>query len=182
MNKLFGGADLMTPGLANGPPFPAGATKGAVVAVASLDKPTVPQFVGLCEIDVAALGEVQGVKGHAVRGVHWEGDELWAWSSTSRPGQAAPEHLEGWDNQVEDVEAGVDDIRLAEKESDVPSQDEGGVPLGEGPGAEQDDISAEPEKEPTTKGMNIFPFLFSDDIKFILTNVFFVSQRSMKHS
>ncbi|KKY28727.1 putative translation machinery-associated protein [Diplodia seriata] len=52
VEKIQGGADLMTPGLQNGPPFPQKAKKGAVVAVASLENPTVPVAVGVCEIDV----------------------------------------------------------------------------------------------------------------------------------
>ncbi|KAJ5753026.1 hypothetical protein N7520_009943 [Penicillium odoratum] len=115
MQKLHAGADLMTPGLANEPPFPQQAVQGAVVAVAGLNKHSVPLFVGLCEIDVSALGEVQGTKGVAVRGLHWEGDELWAWSSSSRPGRPAPEYLEGWDEEVEDkVEKAVADLTLEE--------------------------------------------------------------------
>ena len=47
----------MTSGLA-GPPFPSGEVKGALVAVASLEKPSVPMVVGICGIDVAALQEV----------------------------------------------------------------------------------------------------------------------------
>lgn len=116
MGKLHGGADLMTPGLANEPPFPERAVKGAIVAVASVDKHTVPLFVGICEIDVSALGEVQGTKGHAVRGLHWEGDELWAWSSASLPGRPAPEYLEGWDEDeiegVEEVEEQMEDLKI----------------------------------------------------------------------
>ncbi|KAL4816292.1 hypothetical protein BDW67DRAFT_161983 [Aspergillus spinulosporus] len=109
MGKLRSGADLMTPGLANEPPFDERAVKGAVVAVASLDRVTVPLFVGICEIDVSALGEVQGTKGHAVRGIHWEGDELWAWSPSSRPGVPAPEYLEGWDEVEEERETGIEE-------------------------------------------------------------------------
>ncbi|KAJ6109492.1 hypothetical protein N7486_001727 [Penicillium sp. IBT 16267x] len=115
MRKLHAGADLMTPGLANEPPFPQRAVQGAVVAVAGLDKPSVPLFVGVCEIDVSALGEVQGTKGVAVRGLHWEGDELWAWSSSSRPARPAPEYLEGWDEEAEDdVEEAVGNLTLEE--------------------------------------------------------------------
>ncbi|KAJ6167476.1 hypothetical protein N7497_000319 [Penicillium chrysogenum] len=94
------------------------AVKGAVVAVASVDKHTVPLFVGICEIDVSALCEVQGTKGHAVRGLHWEGDELWAWSSASLPGRPAPEYLEGWDEDetegVEEVEEQMEDLGIAD--------------------------------------------------------------------
>lgn len=146
MRKLHGGADLMTPGIANDPPFDRRASKGAVVAVAGLDKETVPLFVGVCEIDVSALGEVQGTKGHAIRGLHWEGDELWAWSSSSRPGRPAPEYLEGWDEAgTEEVEEGVGELTLDEKDD---------APAGNGEAA-ADTIAEEPvveEKEPTTSG------------------------------
>ncbi|KAL4943180.1 hypothetical protein BDV06DRAFT_190656 [Aspergillus oleicola] len=122
MGKLRSGADLMTPGLANEPPFDARAVKGAVVAVASLDRETVPLFVGVCEIDVSALGEVQGTKGHAVRGIQWEGDELWAWSPSSRPGVSAPEYLEGWDEEIVEADSGelveaVEGLELENKEA-----------------------------------------------------------------
>ncbi|KAJ5418773.1 uncharacterized protein N7487_002323 [Penicillium crustosum] len=131
MGKLHSGADLMTPGLANEPPFPERAVKGAVIAVASVDRHTVPLFVGICEIDVSALGEVQGTKGHAVRGLHWEGDELWAWSSASLPGRPAPEYLEGWDeDETESVEEQMGELRIeddgvttATGDIDAPSND-----------------------------------------------------------
>ncbi|KAJ6091636.1 Translation initiation factor SUI1 [Penicillium canescens] len=146
MGKLHGGADLMTPGLANEPPFPARAVKGAVVAVASVDKHTVPLFVGICEIDISALGEVQGTKGSAVRGLHWEGDELWAWSSSSRPGRAAPEYLEGWDeDETEELEDGVEALTV-EGTGDAEEIEE--TPRDEPSLAEE----ASPEEpEPTTK-------------------------------
>lgn len=148
MGKLFGGADLMTPGLANGPPFPSGAVKGAAVAVASLDNPTVPVFVGVCEIDVSALGEVQGTKGHAVRGLHWEGDELWSWSSSSRPGQPAPEYLEGWDEEkFKDVEEGIGELSV--KEDQVEAQQAAALDEEAQPAVEE---PLEPETEPTVKG------------------------------
>ncbi|KAI9367332.1 hypothetical protein BJX61DRAFT_315839 [Aspergillus egyptiacus] len=152
MGKLRGGADLMTPGLANEPPFPERAVKGAVVAVASLDRETVPLFVGICEIDVSALGEVQGTKGHAVRGIQWEGDELWAWSPSSRPGVPAPEYLEGWDEVEEEgqaEEAGevgerVQGLTLEEKDGeDVHAEEPAEGQVEEEPLIE--------EKEPTTK-------------------------------
>lgn len=156
MRKLHGGADLMTPGLANEPPFPKRAVEDAVVAVASLDRHTVPLFVGVCEIDVSALGEVQGTKGHAVRGLHWEGDELWAWSSSSRPGQPAPEYLPGWDEEelvgdeeVEAIEEKVDELALNEAASPQPAGNEEPVEAAEAPLDEPVPIE---EKEPSTKG------------------------------
>jgi translation initiation factor 2D len=114
------GADLMTPGLARGPPFPAKAKKGSIVAVAAFEKPSVPVVVGACEIDVSALTEVRGVKGHAVRGIHWEGDEIWSWSQGGRPtGVAAPEVLKGWDDDsVESVAQNVAAVRLQDSDAE----------------------------------------------------------------
>lgn len=158
MGKLHGGADLMTPGLANEPPFPERAVKGAVVAVASVDRHTVPLFVGVCEIDVSALGEVQGTKGHAVRGLHWEGDELWAWSSASLPGRAAPEYLEGWDeDETEGVEEQMEELKI---EDDEPTAASGDIEtLSNDPR-----ISEEPVIEvdaPPTEGESPLPFSLS---------------------
>ena len=158
MGKLHGGADLMTPGLANEPPFPEKAVKGAVVAVASVDRHTVPLFVGICEIDVSALGEVQGTKGHAVRGLHWEGDELWAWSSASRPGRPAPEYLEGWDeDETDDVEEGMEDLAI-DDDGEGPAEDIEETPSDEPAPVEESVVEEEPE--PTTKGEGslFFPF------------------------
>jgi translation initiation factor 2D len=155
MRKLHGGADLMTPGLANEPPFPERAVKGAVVAVAGLDKHTVPLFVGVCEIDISALGEVQGTKGHAVRGLHWEGDELWAWSSSSRPGRPAPEYLKGWDEEADDteeVEEAVGGLTIEEKSDQVKET------LDEAPVTEEEPTVQ--EKEPTTKGTDLLHYLY----------------------
>ncbi|CAG7916511.1 unnamed protein product [Penicillium olsonii] len=148
MGKLHGGADLMTPGLANEPPFPQRAVKGAVVAVASVDKHSVPVFVGICEIDVSALGEVQGTRGQAVRGLHWEGDELWAWSSASRPGRPAPDYLEGWDEDREGDEeeevGGLEEMTLEDKGSPAENVEETDELDAEEPAGED-------EPEPTTK-------------------------------
>ena len=118
----------MTPGLARGPPFPSKATKGAVVAVASLERPSVPMVVGVCEIDVSKLQEVRGAKGHAVRGEHWDGDEIWAWSSSGKLGASAPDEIEGWDidSGHADLREGVGDLAIGDHEEDA---DEGGVPL-----------------------------------------------------
>lgn len=147
----------MTPGLANGPPFPKNATKGAVVAVASLDKPSVPVFVGVCEIDVAGLGEVYGMKGHAVRGVQWEGDELWSWSVDGRPGQQAPDHLDGWLEDVEGAEQALREIDLEEGEnSSAQPESQGGVSLNEAGEDEQESEPEDEEKEPTTKGESAY--------------------------
>ena len=107
----------MTPGLA-GPPFPSKATKGAVVAVASLEKPSVPMVVGICEIDIASLQTVQGAKGHAVKGQHWAGDEIWAWSLSGKSGGDAPEQIDGWEVDEEAISAGVKNISVDDDEDD----------------------------------------------------------------
>lgn len=128
VKKLQGGADLMTPGLAGGPPFPEHAKQGAVVAIASTDSPTVPVAVGVCKIDVSALQEVQGARGHAVETLHWYGDELWSYSTSSRPGQQSPEEIEGWAEVLEQrgLTEKVDTLDIEDREGD------GGVSLNDG--------------------------------------------------
>lgn len=140
----------MIPGLANGPPFPEGAVKGSVVAVASLDKPDVPVFVGVCEIDVSALQDVRGARGHAVRGIHWDGDEVWGWSSSGRPGHPAPDSLPEWNGDIEEVGDGVGGLALEDK-NDEKEEPAGGVSLSGGGG----DDSKVPE--PSTKGIIFTP-------------------------
>ena len=157
----------MTPGLARGPPFPPKATKDSIVAIASLDKPSVPMVVGICEIDIASLQQVQGAKGHAVRGEHWDGDELWAWSSAGKPGGSAPEHIEGWDVDATDANLREEVEHLTTEEDDDDAE-EGGVSLSqwreqhtrleprnefvEGESTEPYEVVGEQEKELSTKG------------------------------
>jgi translation initiation factor 2D len=90
VERLCDGADLMTPGLV-GPPFPGGAKVGALVGIASTDRPTVPIAVGVCEIDVAGLEKAVGEKGRAVRILHWVGDEIYKLGGSSAK---VPEALE----------------------------------------------------------------------------------------
>ena len=118
----------MTPGLAaRGPPFPTKAKKDAIVAVASLEKPTVPMVVGVCEIDISSLQRVQGVKGHAVRGEHWAGDEIWAWSQGGVSGQDAPESIDSW---AEEDASASPEHRMEQALIDDPEQEgDGGVLL-----------------------------------------------------
>jgi translation initiation factor 2D len=129
IDKLQGGADLMTPGLYGGPPFPSKAKKGSIVAVSSAENPSVPLVVGYCDIDVSALRQVQGAKGHAVRTIHWSGDELWSWNATGNPGGNPPEHLEGWlngDVNVDELNKTTEELNLKEEEG----ENDGGVNLG----------------------------------------------------
>lgn len=118
----------MTPGLTRGPPFPSEATKGSIVAVASLENPSVPKVVGVCEIDISSLQEVQGAKGHAVRGYHWDGDEIWAWTQNGRSGSDAPDRIDGWDPQDvgQCLSQGLEALSTADHDSDT---GEGGVSL-----------------------------------------------------
>jgi translation initiation factor 2D len=129
LQKMRAGADLMTPGLARGPPFPKRATKGAVAAVASYECPSVPLAVGECEIDISTLTEVRGAKGHAVRPLHCEGDELWAWSQTAETGKKPPGHIDGWySTGDEDTVDGVKNLSI-EDDDDEDEAADGGVPL-----------------------------------------------------
>ena len=112
-----------------GPPFPSKAKKNAVVAVASTERPSVPRVVGICEIDVASLSQVQGSKGHAVRSEHWDGDDLWAWSSNGRPGLEPPESIEGWELYSDESQDLGHKVALLEIEDE--GGESGGVPLKE---------------------------------------------------
>lgn len=164
VEKMQAGADLMTPGLQRGPPFPKKATKGAIVAVASLEAPTVPMAVGECIIDVSALGSTQGTKGHAVSTFHWAGDELWSWSPAGKPGIDPPDAIEGWD------EDRAHDATLAGRTATIDLDDQdGGVALDADPtersrveqtqGVEGEEAPSNPDfvdvledKDLTTKG------------------------------
>ena len=128
VKKLQGGADLMTPGMARGPPFPDRAKKGAIVAVASMENPSVPVALGKCEIDISGLTQVQGAKGRAVENLHWLGDELWDYSPTSRPGQKPPEYLEGWTQVLnsQSITQDADALTLDDRDEN------GGVSLNNG--------------------------------------------------
>ncbi|KAF2219331.1 hypothetical protein BDZ85DRAFT_268828 [Elsinoe ampelina] len=123
VKKLQGGADLMTPGLA-GPPFPPKATKGATVAVASLDIPSVPVTVGTCLIDISSLQSARGAKGHAVETIHWAGDELWSFSTANKPGRQQPDEIPEW-LQSGDADALADSTAGLALDDD----DDGGVRL-----------------------------------------------------
>jgi translation initiation factor 2D len=155
IEKLQGGADLMTPGLYGGPPFPAKAKEGSIVAISSAENPSVPLVVGYCEIDVSALQQVQGVKGHAVRTMHWSGDELWSWNATGNPGSAPPKHLDGWlvdDAHLDGLANQTKQIALKEDEG----ENNGGVSLEaqvqEHSNDHHADMEDEEVREMTTKG------------------------------
>lgn len=122
----------MIPGLI-GPPFPAGATKGRLIAIASSESPTVPLVVGVCEIDVSGLTRVVGEKGKAVRVVHWVGDEIF---NNGGAGGKIPENLE-WSSQVGEAKelGGVNLENKPEedkgKEKEITEADTGGEAIRE---------------------------------------------------
>lgn len=161
VDKLKNGADLMIPGLFGGPPWPAGAIKNSIVAAARMEKPSVPVWVGVCEIDVSALGSVNGVKGKAVDGVHWAGDEIWAWSSSSSSGgREPPGAIQGWGKDVMDEWSGVK-ASLEECGNEEDDEGDGGVPLEQttddqhsgrtGDANEHNQEEDEDAREPTTQ-------------------------------
>ena len=163
VEKLQTGADLMTPGLASGPPWPEDAKQGAVVAVAGLGSESVPMCVGVCKIDISALGRVQGMKGAAVEGVHWVGDEIWNWSQTGSGGRPPPDRIEGWEAKASDLEGGVNQLDIDDEDEDE-IQEDGGVALDASisdmqnghsasepnGGAIDDEGDEPPDQEPTT--------------------------------
>lgn len=152
IERLQGGADLMIPGLINGPPFPEKAKKGTVVAIAGHDRPSVPVVVGTCEIDVSALQEVRGVKGQAVETFHWSGDEIWSWNASGKPGGEPPDQIDGWLAGSEDMKG----LQEQTEELDLEDNDEaGGVVLNTDDTVNGQDAPGEqvPEKEFSTQGM-----------------------------
>ncbi|KAK6330506.1 hypothetical protein TWF696_003395 [Orbilia brochopaga] len=90
MEKVFGGADLMMPGVVGVVRRQPGngVQKGDLVGVADYKKENVVLAVGVAEVDIPATGG-RGGKGKAVRILHWVGDELWALGGGSAP----PERL-----------------------------------------------------------------------------------------
>lgn len=166
----------MTPGLQRGPPFPKKATKGAIVAIASLESPTVPMAVGTCAIDISALEKVQGAKGHAVQTFHWAGDEIWSWSNAGKSGTEPPAQLDGWDEQDER------DTELSAQTAGLDLEGDGGVALDKDPterseaekaqGVEGEDVPANKDfvdevedRELTTKGMFVQHLILTSNRK-----------------
>jgi translation initiation factor 2D len=127
--KLQSGADLMTPGLFGGPPWPEKAKQGAVVAVAGLEKDSIPVWVGVCKIDISAMGKVQGMKGVAVEGLHWLGDEIYNWSQNNAGGRPTPEYVKGWLGLDFELNADPDELI----DDDETNLEDGGVSLSAAP-------------------------------------------------
>lgn len=131
----------MIPGLI-GPPFPVGATKGRLVAIASSESPTVPLVVGVCEVNVSGLTKVVGEEGKAVRVVHWVGDEIFNYGGA---GGKIPESLE-WPTggqEVSETTKGLEDIGLEDKDEEGKGKEKQGV---------EENTGEEEIRELTTKG------------------------------
>jgi translation initiation factor 2D len=114
------------------------------------------------------LGRVQGAKGAAIEGVHWEGDEIWAWSQFGSGGRPAPASIEGWAAATAEIDKGVGELDLGDSDEDADEDEdgqEGGVTLDPSQKPRNGDISAngprpapengtepeaEPDAEPTT--------------------------------
>ncbi|KAB8339265.1 hypothetical protein FH972_022198 [Carpinus fangiana] len=109
----------------SGPPFPEKAKQGAIVAVASLDSPSVPLVVGKCVIDVSGLTKAQGAKGQAVETFHWSGDHIWDWSTSGKHGITPPSDIKGWgSNAMTGLADKVESLELEDQ-----AEAEGGVSL-----------------------------------------------------
>ena len=159
VQKMRAGADLMTPGLGRGPPFPAGAKEGALAAVACYENPSVPLVVGNCEIDVGALTEVKGSKGNAVSPIHTHGDELWSWSQNWKPGEEPADYINGWlEEEGTGLEEEVENLTVGDSDQ----EEAGGVPLSdeskkrnefvEGEDPEEHEHVSAPSREWAVKG------------------------------
>lgn len=155
--KLQKGADLFAPGLirsANG--FDQRAVNGAIVAVAGHRTDTVPRWVGKAEVDIRDLPD--NATGSAAEGVHWEGDELWAWHPLGQGGAAAPDNIEGWTDPAAVLPGQTHDLTLADEDDPEGEHVEGGAPIERGPADVEtamgaDEATGEPEEEhvPSTK-------------------------------
>lgn len=176
MQKLQGGADLMTPGLAAGPPFPPKARKNVIVGIASTERPTVPMAVGTCEIEVCDLEKVQGAKGHAVENLHWSGDELWSFSLKSTPGQEPPEEVAGWLKVLEERGLVEKTAALALEED---QDDNGGVPLENG---HQGNANSKSEAEDISEASAATVTLTQKEIDDAFRNAFIFGVHSHKTS
>ncbi|KAJ9661649.1 hypothetical protein H2198_001825 [Neophaeococcomyces mojaviensis] len=157
VGKLKGGADLFAPGLIEPHRgFDERAKKGSVIAVAGHKSDTVPRWVGTSSVDISALGD--NPTGTAAEGLHWEGDELWAWSALNKGGMAAPESIDGWLGIMSGLEEEVEDLDI--DDDGEGEQEGGGVALehstsdlkaANGNTAHDNDKQEEEEDVPTTK-------------------------------
>lgn len=148
--KLRQGADLMIPGLvkARGSKWDQRATKGSIVAVAGMTKDTVPVWVGTCYIDISQLADdnFRSQKGIAVKGLHWEGDEIWNWATVAGAGgKPGPATVDGWTGIGAGLDSAVENLTLSDADKD--GGDGGGVSLQEHKGDGENISSTEADEE-----------------------------------
>ncbi|KAF3917170.1 Ligatin [Dactylellina cionopaga] len=139
MEKVYGGADLMMPGVVgvrrkssgDDKDDYGGVKKGEVVGVADYKSENVVLAVGVAEVDIAVDGG-RGEKGKGVRILHWVNDELW---SLGGAGVGPPEKLDvAWGaNEAEEGGVSLEGLKIGE---DVP---EGSCKAVERPTEEDDD-------------------------------------------
>jgi translation initiation factor 2D len=144
----------MVPGLANGPPFPSKAKKGAIVAIANLDSPSVPIVVGICNMDVNTLGRVQGEKGIAVETLTWVGDEIWSWNPAGKAGIDAPDHIDAWlkdEDEVAETAQALGGVSLEDTEGDGPKSQE----QEKATSRDDEELEDENQRQWTTQGMSV---------------------------
>ncbi|KAL2678723.1 hypothetical protein Neosp_009474 [[Neocosmospora] mangrovei] len=159
--KLTHGSDLMIPGLIKAPSaeWDSRAKTGSVVAVAGMQKDTVPLWIGTCQVDICNLPpSVRGQKGVAVKALHWAGDEVWSWRPLGSGGQAPPESIEGWPGLTaqlaEEVQQlSVEDLENDGQEADTGAPANGSVDVEETP-KDNMETAEEVEYEPTTKDID----------------------------
>ncbi|EPS40105.1 hypothetical protein H072_6061 [Dactylellina haptotyla CBS 200.50] len=103
MEKVYGGADLMMPGVigARRKDSNDGVKKGEVVGVADYKNENVVLAVGIAETHIGVDGG-RGEKGKGVRILHWAGDELWGLGGS---GVNPPDSLDvAWTNSGTEAE------------------------------------------------------------------------------
>lgn len=96
----------------------------SLVAISSLDAPTVPLAVGVCVSDLKKLRSGQQAKGKAVDVLHFCRDHLWDWSTSGKSGRDSPEDIPAWiPSSMKDVSNGIATASLEDNDP------EGGVLL-----------------------------------------------------
>jgi translation initiation factor 2D len=139
LEKLQGGADLMTPGLTS---WSTAIKSGDIVAVTLQND--VPVAVGVAGFDIGRLSKAAGQRGKAVYIVHCYNDDLWSLGSKTKPPAALAEPVVK--SRVEEV---MEQLSLNTEEEEDNSRAE---TLPEPP-AETNKSENERDVEPAVAGM-----------------------------
>ncbi|KAF3941737.1 Ligatin [Dactylella cylindrospora] len=143
MERVFGGADLMLPGIIGvrrKGEGKEGVKKGEIVGIVDYERDNVVLAVGVAETDISAAGG-RGEKGRGVRVLHWVGDELWGLGGN---GINPPERLEakwvsGTDVSGEDGGVSLDALKIDGVEEDAGESSSAAAARGAAPAEEDDD-------------------------------------------